>query len=148
MKKVWLMGKVRDLDLNDLKPFEDGVNDDLANFNGRDFKGIFEVRSTSLEDVTFLWKIATKKEYQPNDPGEIPMGYWWMITGRCRDFLPAWDFETNVIMNLCPNARITFIAKDLCDLYKDNSKYYGADKFKRIRIHYIANFGLWMTIEF
>ena len=47
MKKVWLMGKVRDLDLKNPKEFEDGVNDDLANYNGNDFKGGFETTLTS-----------------------------------------------------------------------------------------------------
>ena len=29
MKRIWIMGKVRDLDLKDTKPFEDSVNDVL-----------------------------------------------------------------------------------------------------------------------
>ncbi len=142
------MGKVRDLDLNDLKPFEDGVNDDLANFNGINLKGRFRARRITQEMVSFYWGANVKKEYQPDDPNGIPLIMWWLITGQCDDFQPAWDLRTTVIRNLCPDANIIYIAEDLCDLYKKNSKYYGADKFRKVEIEYKPNAGLMMTLKF
>ncbi len=148
MKKVWLMGKVRDLDPNNLKVFEDGVNDDLANFNGRDFKGGFETTSMSQGEFTFHWKLSVPKEYQPDEPDGIPMEMWWLITGECNGFRPAWDLEVNSILKVYPEAKIIYIDKDLCDLYKDNSKYYGADKFKKVTIQFKPDIGLKMTIKY
>ena len=148
MKKVWLMGKVRDLDLNDLKPFEDGVNDDLANFYENNLSGSFSAATMSQKMVRFIWKLSVRDEYQPKYPDGIPLFMWWLITGDCADFQLEYDFPTNIILNQCPNAIITFTAKDVCDYYKDNSKYYGADKFKKVDIKYIPNAGLTMTLKF
>ncbi len=146
MKKVWLMGKVRGLDLDDLKPFEDSVNDDLANFNGKDLKGAFRAVSLSQNTVSFIWGVSIKDE--PDSPDEIPLIMWWLITGECDKFQPAWDLPTNVLLNACPNAHITYVAEDLSDLYKKNSKYYGADKFRRVEIEYKPNVGLIMRLIF
>ena len=148
MKKVWLMGKVRDLDMKNPKPFEDGVNDDLANFNGRDFKGGFETTLISPKEAIFHWKLSVPKEYQPDEPDGIPMEMWWLITGECNGFRPAWDLEVNSILKVYPEAKIIYIDKDLCNLYKDNSKYYGADKFKKVTIQFKPDIGLKMTIKF
>jgi len=147
MKKVWLMGKVRDLDMKNPKPFEDGVNDDLAKFNGKNLKGIFEVISVSSNEIIFHWKLSVPKENQPNDPDGIPLAMWWLITGECDSFQPEWDLPVNTILNLCPNAIITYNTKDLCDLYKDNSKYYKADKFRKVEIEFKPNYGLMMTLK-
>ena len=59
MKRIWIMGKVRDLDLKDTKPFEDSVNDDLANFNGKNLKGVFNVELACAQKVHFKWKVST-----------------------------------------------------------------------------------------
>ena len=148
MKKVWLMGKVRDLDLKDTKPFEDSVNDDLANYNGNDYKGGFEATAASSKEVTFHWKLSVPKEYQPDNPDGIPMELWMLITGETKSFQPKFDLDVYTILKTCPNAIITFMAEDLCDIYKDNSKYYGADKFKKVTIQFKPDIGLKMTIKF
>ena len=146
MKKVWLMGKVRDLDMNDLKPFVNGVNDDLANLNGKDLKGAFSAISLSQDRVSFYWGVSIKDE--PDSPDEIPLIMWWLITGECDKFQPAWDLPTKMLLNACPNAHITYLAEDLSDLYKKYSKYYGADKFKKVNIQFNPDIGLKMTIKF
>ena len=140
------MGRVRDLDLNDLKPFVNGVNDDLANFNGKDLKGAFRAVSLSQDTVSFNWGISIKDE--PDSPDEIPLIMWWLITGECNEFQPAWNLPTNMLLNVCRNADITYVAEDLSDIYKKNSKHYGADIFKKVKINYIPKIGLKMTIKF
>ena len=148
MKKVWLMGKVRDLDLKNPKEFEDGVNDDLANYNGNDFKGGFETTLTSPTEAIFHWKLSLPKENLSDIPDGIPMEMWMLITGESTSFQPAYDLEVYSILKACHDAIITYIAEDLCDLYKDNSKYYGADKFKKVTIQFKQDIGLKMTIKF
>ena len=148
MKRIWLMGKVRDLDLKKPKEFEDGVNDDLANYNGNDFKGGFETTLTSPTEAIFHWKLSLPKEKLSVDPDVIPMEMWMLITGECKAFQPAYDLEVYSILKVCPNAIITYIAEDLCDLYKKNSKHYGADKFKKVNIQFNPDIGLKMTIKF
>ena len=106
MKKVWLMGKVRDLDMKDPKPFEDGVNDDLVKFNGKNLKGIFEVISVSSNEIIFHWKLSVPKENQPNDPDGIPLAMWWLITGECDSFQPEWDLP---VSHITPKTYVIYI---------------------------------------
>ena len=148
MKKVWLMGKVRDLDMKNPKPFEDSVNDDLADYNGNNFKGGFETTLISPREAIFHWKLSLPKENLSDNPDGIPMEMWMLITGECKAFRPAYDLEVYSILKVCPDAIITYTAEDLCDLYKDNSKYYGADKFKKVTIQFKPDIGLMMTIKF
>ena len=142
------MGKVRDLDMKNPKEFEDGMNDDLSNYNGNDFKGGFETTLTSPTEAIFHWKLSLPKENLSDNPDGIPMELWWLITGECNGFRPAWDLEVNSILKVYPEAKIIYIDKDLCNLYKDNSKYYGADKFKKVTIQFKPDIGLKMTIKF
>ena len=98
MKKVWLMGKVRDLDMKNPKPFEDGVNDDLADYNGNNFKGGFETTLISPREAIFHWKLSIPKAYQPDNPDGIPMELWMLITGESTSFQPEFDLDVYTIL--------------------------------------------------
>ena len=108
MKRIWIMGKVRDLDLKDTKPFEDSVNDDLANFNGKNL-------------------IVS-----------------WLITGECDGFQPAYGY----MLPRFPGFEYSINTDDFAAIYKRNSNYYKASKFKKANIMFSNFTGLMMSIDY
>ena len=141
MKRIWLMGKVRGLDLKNPKLFEDSVNDDLANFNGRNLKGVFKVELACAQKVQFKWSVSTPK---PNAPCEMDECVSWLITGECNEFQPAYGY----MLPHFPGYEYTFNTDDFAALYKTNSNYYKASRFKRANIMFSNFTGLVMSLDY
>ena len=141
MKRIWIMGRVRDLDLKDTKPFEDSVNDDLANFNGKNLKGVFNVELACAQKVHFKWKVSTP---EPDTPCEMPEFVSWLITGECNEFQPAYGY----MLPRFPGFEYSINTDDFAALYKRNSNYYKASKFKKANIMFSNFTGLMMSIDY
>ena len=141
MKRIWLMGKVRDLDMKNPKPFEDGVNNDLANFNGKNLKGVFNVEHACAQKVQFKWTVSTPK---PDAPCEMPEFVSWLITGECDDFQPEYSY----MLPRFPDYEYNINIEDFAALYKKNSNYYKASKFKRANIMFSNFAGLIMSLDY
>ncbi len=141
MKRIWLLGKVRDLDLKNPKLFEDSVNDDLANFNGRNLKGVFKVELACAQKVQFKWSVSTPK---PNAPCEMDECVSWLITGECNEFQPAYGY----MLPHFPGYEYTINTDDFAALYKTNSNYYKASRFKRAYIMFSNFTGLVMSLDY
>ena len=81
IKKIWLMGKLRELNLNDPSLFEDELNQELKVIAGE--KDLSGFKVTINESIVKFWWPIILKEF--NDSKEdLPEPLTWLILGMGR----------------------------------------------------------------
>lgn len=145
-KKIWLLGKVRELDFSNPKAFEDEVNAELKEFirsnTPTNFTAKITVGADNKKVVKFNWPLSYPGE--KSYPDAMPEQLGWIITGECENFQPMYGLTVAHFPNcqyLTPYSEFKFY-------YKKNAYYYHASRFKDMEIKYSAFDGIDMTLTF
>ena len=140
IKKIWLMGKLRELNLNGSAMFEDEVNHELKKIaNGKDLSGFKVTVDEPNNKVKFWWPIILK-EFE-DDSESLPQPLMWLILGEGRPSL-------GLNVPNFPGFLFYFYIPDIIADYKRLARQNHASRIKGMELKYSNTRGMEMELQF
>lgn len=138
IKKIWLMGKLRELNLNDPGLFEDEMNQELKVIAGeKDLSGFKVTVSESI--VKFWWPIILKEFKDDNE--NLPQPLMWLILGQGRPSL-------GLNVPNFPGFLFYFYIPDIIQDYKRLARQNHASRIKGMELKHSNTRGMEMELQF
>ena len=138
IKKIWLMGKLRELNLNDPSLFEDELNQELKVIAGeKDLSG-FKV-TVNESNVKFWWPIILKDFKDKTE--SLPEPMTWLILGKGR--LPM-----GLSVPHFPGFLFYYYIPDIIDDYKKIARQNHASRIKDMELKHSNTRGMEMELSF
>ena len=140
IKKIWLMGKLRELNLNGSAMFEDEVNQELKVIaNGKDLSGFKVTVDEPNNKVKFWWPIILK-EFE-DDSENLPQPLMWLILGQGRPSL-------GLNVPNFPGFLFYFYIPDIIQDYKRLARQNHASRIKGVVLSHSNTRGMEMELQF
>ena len=140
IKKIWLMGKLRELNLNGSAMFEDEVNQELKIIaNGKDLSGFKVTVDEPNNKVKFWWPIILK-EFE-DDSENLPQPLMWLILGEGRPSL-------GLNVPNFPGFLFYFYIPDIIQDYKRLARQNHASRIKGVELKHSNTRGMEMELQF
>lgn len=138
IKKIWLMGKLRELNLNDPGLFEDEMNQELKVIAGeKDLSGFKVTVSESI--VKFWWPIILK-EFKDSEE-DLPEPLTWLILGVGRP-------PMGLTVAHFPGFLYSFYIPDIIEDYKKLARQNHASRIKGMTLTHSNTRGMEMELQF
>lgn len=138
IKKIWLMGKLRELNLNDPSLFEDELNQELKVIAGeKDLSG-FKV-TVNESNVKFWWPIILK-EFKDSEE-DLPEPLTWLILGMGRP-------PMGLTLAHFPGFLFYFYIPDIIDDYRKIARKNHASRIKDMELKHSNTRGMEMELTF
>lgn len=138
IKKIWLMGKLRELNLNDPGLFEDEMNQELKVIAGeKDLSGFKVTVSASI--VKFWWPIILK-EFKDSEE-DLPEPLTWLILGVGRP-------PMGLTVAHFPGFLFYFYIPDIIQDYKRLARQNHASRIKGVELKHSNTRGMEMELQF
>ena len=140
IKKIWLMGKLRELNLNGSAMFEDEVNQELKIIaNGKDLSGFKVTVDEPNNKVKFWWPIILK-EFE-DDSENLPQPLMWLILGIGRS--PYGMTVANF-----PGCLYYYYIPEIIEDYKKLARQNHASRIKGMTLTHSNTRGMEMELQF
>lgn len=129
--KIWIFGKVYDLDATQKSDIEADIKARLHDYTGCDM-GV-EIDDTIAGQVNItIFRTVNK----PIEQGYILMEEEWLLTGEGYNGMTL-PYGNNI--PYFPGFEYKFDAKDFIGDYKKNAHHFGASKIKSVRVEEYSN---------
>ena len=140
IKKIWLMGKLRELWLELPEDFEWTVNSELKSIaNGKDLSGFKVTVDEPNNKVKFWWPIILK-EFKDNSES-LPQPLMWLILGEERPSL-------GLNVPNFPGFLFYFYIPDIIADYKRLARQNHASRIKDMKLSHSNTRGMEMELQF
>jgi hypothetical protein len=138
IKKIWLMGKLRELNLNDPNLFEDEMNQELKVIAGeKDLSGFKVTVNESI--VKFWWPIILKEFKDDNE--NLPEPLTWLILGVGRP-------PMGLTVAHFPGFLFYYYIPDIIDDYRKIARQNHASRIKDMVLTHSNTRGMEMELQF
>ena len=138
IKKIWLMGKLRELNLNDPSLFEDELNQELKVIAGeKDLSGFKVTVSESI--VKFWWPIILKEFKDSKE--DLPEPLTWLILGMGRP-------PMGLTVAHFPGFLFYYYIPDIIEDYKKLARKNHASRIKGMVLTHSNTRGMEMELQF
>ena len=138
IKKIWLMGKLRELNLNDPSLFEDELNQELKVIAGeKDLSG-FKV-TVNESNVKFWWPIILKDFKDKTE--SLPEPLTWLIMGKGRP-------PMGLTVAHFPGFLFYYYIPDIIDDYRKIARQNHASRIKGMELKHSNTRGMEMELQF
>ena len=138
IKKIWLMGKLRELNLNDPSLFEDELNQELKVIAGKKDLSGFKV-TVNESNVKFWWPIILKDFKDKTESLPEPMTWLILGTGRPPMGLTVAHF---------PGFLFYYYIPDIIDDYRKIARQNHASRIKGMTLTHSNLRGMEMELQF
>ena len=140
IKKIWLMGKLRELWFDVPEDFEWSVNHELKKIaNGKDLSGFKVTVDEPNNKVKFWWPIILK-EFE-DDSENLPQPLMWLILGEGRPSL-------GLNVPNFPGFLFYFYIPDIIQDYKRLARQNHASRIKNMELKHSNTRGMEMELQF
>ena len=140
IKKIWLMGKLRELNLNGAAMFEDEVNHELKKIaNGKDLSGFKVTVDEPNNKVKFWWPIILKDFKDKKE--SLPEPLTWLILGQGRS-------PMGLTFAHFPGFLYYFYIPDIIEDYKKLARKNHASRIKSMTLSHSNTRGMEMELQF
>lgn len=138
IKKIWLMGKLRELNLNDPSLFEDEMNQELKVIAGeKDLSGFKVTVSESI--VKFWWPIILKDFKDKTE--SLPEPMTWLILGMGRP-------PMGLTVAHFPGFLFYYYIPDIIEDYRKLARQNHASRIKDMELKHSNTRGMEMELTF
>jgi hypothetical protein len=140
VKKIWLMGKLRNLEYEVPGDFEWSVNYELKRItNGQDLSGFKVTLDEANNSVKFWWPIILKDFKDKKE--SLPEPLMWLILGKGRS-----PFGMTVAH--FPGFLYSFYIPDIIEDYKKLARQNHASRIKGMTLTHSNTRGMEMELQF
>ena len=140
IKKIWLMGKLRELWFDIPEDFEWSVNYELKRIaEGKDLSGFKVTVDEANNKVKFWWPIILKEFKDDNE--NLPEPLIWLIMGQGRPSL-------GLMVPHFPGFLFYYYIPDIIDDYKRIARQNHASRIKGMELKHSNTRGMEMELQF
>lgn len=140
VKKIWLMGKIRELNMNDSCLFEDELNQELKVIAGKkDLSGFKATVDPDNNIVKFWWPIILK-DFE-DDRENLPEPLTWLVLGMGR-------IPMGLMVPHFPGFQFYYYIPEIIEDYKRLARQNHASRIKSMTLSHSNLRGMEMELQF